>query len=438
LNFFIRGLTTASFIFIGFIMENCSVAFQDANYDESKIPGFTLPDVLTANNGQPISTAQQWEGRRREIIDLFSSQMFGKRPSTQPTATYSVRDLSGDSLPFDALIQEITITLTAGTKSQAVKVLLFLPKSSQPAPIFLGPNFNGNHTVCNHSEISLPTTWVPNDREGQINDHRAVESMRGTSSSRWPIELAIESGFGVATVYCGDFDSDYDDNFAGGVHDLLRAETSSDSDPGDDNQDNAQSSDWGTISAWAWGLSKVMDYLETDHRINAQRIAVVGHSRLGKTALWAGATDSRFAMIVSNNSGCGGAALSRRRIGESVRRINTSFPHWFNQRFKFYNDNEDAAPIDQHMLIASLAPRPVYITSATQDQWADPKGEFQSAFYANPVYKLLGTQGLALEAFPVPQTPCHSLVGYHLRTGKHDITAYDWQEFITHAKMHMK
>jgi hypothetical protein len=397
-----------------------------ANTDEARVPSYTLPDPLIDTKGDRIVTATEWQNRRRaEVLDLFENHVYGQMPGPGHPCRFVERSITRDALGGQAIRKEVRVHFSAD-EEPFMDLLIYLPQSAQAVPVFVGLNFGGNHTVHPDPEITLSERWMRPKSLG-VENNRATEASRGSASSRWPVARMLERGYGLATIYCGDLDPDFDDGYQNGIHPLFYA----------DGQTRPGPHQWGTIGAWAWGLMRAMDYFQTDDHIDPRRVAVMGHSRLGKTSLWAGAVDPRFALTISNDSGCGGAALSRRCFGETVGRINTSFPHWFCDHFRTYNQNEAALPVDQHMLIALMAPRPVYIASAQEDTWADPKGEFLGAKYADPVYRLLGTDGLDAETMPDIHEPITSRIGYHIRAGGHDVTDYDWDRYMDFADKHM-
>ncbi len=407
------------------------LAQAGANYDESKVPQYTLPDPLVLADGTKVADAETWHKKRRpEILELFSSQVFGRMPTQKlESIRYEVLDDTPDALEGKAHRKQIAVYFAGKSDGPKMEILLYTPaKSTKAVPCFLGLNFNGNHAVHADSGIRLNQSWMrPNEKNGVV-DNKATEQSRATEASRWQVEKILDAGYGLATIYYGDIDPDFDDGFQNGVQPLFYKA----------GQTKPEPDQWGSIGAWAWGLSRALDYLEGNETklVDAKRVAVIGHSRLGKTSLWAGATDPRFAIVISNNSGEGGAAITRRRFGESLKRINTSFPHWFCDNYLQYNDKEDDLPVDAHMLVALSAPRPVYVASATEDQWADPRGEFLACVHATPVYKLLGKDGLPTAELPAADQPVQGTVGYHLRTGKHDVTAYDWDQYLKFADKH--
>lgn len=386
------------------------------NYDESKVPCFDLPDPLTTESGKKVPDAKTWrEVRRPETFKLFQQHVYGRSPQAPQNKSYEVFD-NTRTKQFHR--KQVRVKLS--TKGHGMDLLLYLPtKGKGPYPTFLTLNFRGNHSITDDPDVRITKSWVNNDKG--IQNNQASEATRGARKNRWDIEQILSRGYGLATIYCGDIEPDH----RNGRPDGVRA-------------DYPDSYTWSAIGAWAWGLSRGLDYFETDKDVDAKKVIVMGHSRLGKTALWAGASDERFAITISNNSGCGGAALSRRQFGETVKRINTSFPNWFVDKYSEYNDNENACPVDQHQLAALIAPRPIYIASAEQDRWADPKGEFLSALHAAPVYELLGAGSFPAQKLPPIDKPVHGIIGYHIRTGKHDVTPFDWKAYLDFADKHLK
>jgi hypothetical protein len=402
---------------------------EEFNYDESKVPPYTLPELLKCEDGTVVDSADVWNTKRRpELLRMFEEHVFGTLPAGKIPLRTKVRSSVPDALDGKALRREVTVFFSDDDNGPQMDLLIYTPvDATKPVPAFLGFNFNGNHAVEKDPRIHLTDSWMRNNKDNGIEDHKATEASRGSEASRWAVSTIISRGYGLVTIYYGDVDPDVDDGFKNGIHSLF------------EKGDSPRAGDaGGSISAWAWGLSRALDVLEADTTIDAKKVAVFGHSRLGKTSLWTGATDPRFAMVIANESGCGGAALDKRIFGETVNRINNSFPHWFCINHRKYNNNEVAMPVDNHMLIALSAPRPVYVASAEEDTWADPYGEYLGLYHAGPVFKLFGKNVFESDKMPAVDSPVQVDVAYHMRTGKHDVTDYDWEQYLNFADTHLK
>ena len=406
---------------------------EEFNYDEAKVRAYTLPDLLmipegSAPDGEAVSTPEAWRvAARPRWLGLLESTEYGRLLPAVPVTAEEIERGPG---PDGSTRIQARLRLGVGPDSPATEVLVYLPSPSrgdkpERLPTFLHLNFGGNHAESTDPAVRIPSGWVPNGKDTGVDDNHAKVSSRGTLASRWPVKLLHDRGYATATAYCGDVFPDHADGRKASVLPSLGYAV------GDERM--VSGDEPGAISTWAWQLSRILDWLVTLPEIDPTRVIVVGHSRLGKTALWAGAGDERFAMVVSNESGCGGAALERRNYGETVKRITTSFPHWFAPTFATYADRETELPIDQHVVLAMTAPRPLYVSSAVEDRWADPRGEFLAAVAAGPVWELFGKVGLGTATDPAVDTAIGSSIGYHVRSGPHDITAIDWGHFADFA-----
>jgi hypothetical protein len=358
-----------------------------------------LPDPLITKSSERVEDAVMWQSvRRPEILEEFRTHIYGRMPLGQPNnLKFVIVEENVEAVDGQATCREVDIHFSGPEGDGKIRLVLFVPNNiTEPVPVFL------------------------------LILHRSPKKMdpaREYKTPFWPVEMIIERGYATATFHVSDLAEDDPDTWKEGVCSLFPEYSS-------ENRGDR----WGAIAVWAWGALRSMDYLISDQDIDPDRIAVIGHSRGGKSALWAGAEDERFSLVISNESGCTGAALARRREGEKVRTINRRFPHWFAPNYKIYNNREFALPVDQHMLIALMAPRRVYISSAENDGWADPEGEFLSSVYAEPVYKLFGLQGLGTSIMPETDQPVHNgHIAYHIREGRHDLKEQDWNYFMDYA-----
>lgn len=366
--------------------------------DPDGLSAYTLPDPMKTADGTAVTTKDDWIGRRRaEVLELFRANVFGRVPDTKAEIRHEVVEENRAALEGTATLRRIRFTVSRGTNSIAFTVVLFVPNQPpKPVPVFL--------LICN--------------RGAEI-----IDPAGGNTNEFWSVREIIGRGYATAAFQVGEVDPDDPKGYAHGVRALL------------DNSPRGPDA-WGSIGAWAWASSRIVDYLETDPDLAKGRIAIIGHSRGGKTALWAAAQDERFALACINESGCGGANLLRRRFEgrESVARITRAFPHWFAPKFATFANREDDLPIDHHMLLALVAPRTVHVGSAAADRWADPRGEFLGLVHAAPVYALFGKKGLGTDVMPAIGTPLQGDgMAYHIRAGVHNLTLEDWRAYLDTA-----
>ena len=321
-------------------------------YDEAQVPAYKLPDPLVCGDGTKVTDAATWQTKRRpEILKLFQHEMHGVSPGRPAEMKWETVYCDEHALGGIATRKEITVWFGAEKSGPPMHILLYIPNAAaKPMPAFVGVNFDGNHTINAEPGITISEQWMWNNKTKTEKLSRPDEKTRGQSIGRWEVEKIMARGYALATIQRADLEPDYPEGWRHGIRGFLL---------GKSGQKEIAPDAWGAIGAWAWGLSRVLDVLETEKAVDAKRVAVIGHSRMGKAALWAGAQDERFALVISNDSGEGGAALARRCYGETTAVINDHFPHWFCANFKKYGDKENTLPFDQHELLALVAPRPL-------------------------------------------------------------------------------
>ena len=401
-----------------------AVAGIPVNYDESKTGTYTLPDPLKLNNGKPVLDAKTWHDKRRpEIVELFETQQYGRAPGRPPGESFEVTDKGTPALNGKAIRKQVTIHLSKDNGGPKINLLIYLPAAAKkPVPMFLSINFGAVSNAVDDPGVQPGEVW-------DAKTNAKIPAEKGRGFGRIKVDAMLDAGIGVATFYYGDVDPDYPNGFSNGIRARYLKPGMTERAP----------DDWGSIAAWAWGMSRVQDYFETDKSIDAKRVAIHGVSRLGKTVMWAGAHDQRFAVVIASCSGEGGAALSRRDYGETIAHLTapTRYDYQFAKNYANWAGFPDKAPMDANLLIALIAPRPLLLQTGDTDNWSDPKGEFLAAVAAGPVYKLLGKDGLDTDVWPAAKQPILHDLGYYMHDGGHGMVPSDWDIYVEFLKMHL-
>jgi len=401
-----------------------TVAGIPVNYTEAKVGHYSLPDPLICSDGQPVDNAELWNNKRRsEIVALFEQHQFGKSPAGPKNILFNVFDCGSLAFEGKAKRTQVTIYFSNDADEPKMELLIYVPsEATRPVPILLYISFRANSMAVDDPGIKEGFIW---NREGQ-----KVPASEGPRWNPLNVLAVLERGFGFATVYYGDIEPDFQDGAKHGVRRLFSK------------TENIQpaADEWGAIAAWSWGLSRALDYLEKDEAVDANRVAIMGVSRLGKTVLWAGAIDQRFALVIPVCSGESGAALSRRNYGETIAHITapTRYHYWFAPRYQQYAKDVNSLPVDSHLLLSLIAPRPVLLITGNSDKWSDPYGEFLAAVAAEPVYNLLGKEGLNTDKMPAAGEPILNDIGFYMHDGGHGIDPTDWNVILNFLQMHLQ
>ncbi len=400
------------------------VAGIPVNYDEALVGTYTLPDLMTLSNGAKVKSANDWLTKRRpEVLRLIEENQFGKMPPRPADMHFNVFDKGTPVFDGKAIRKQVTVYFSKDTSSYKMDLLIYIPaKADKPVPLLFEISFSANSTSVNDPGIKAGEVWT---KEG-----KKIPAASGVSFGKLNVEPFLAQGIGVAVVYYGDIEPDYKKGIEFGIRGKYLKPGATWTEP----------NEWGAISAWAWGLSRAMDYFETDKQVDAKRVALQGTSRLGKTVLWAGAHDTRFAMVIASCSGEGGAAISRRNYGETIKHITDTSRYFyqFAPNYHNYGDDPSKSPVDAHMLVALMAPRPVLLQTGDTDVWSDPKGEFLAAVAAEPVYQLFGKKGPGTDIMPkASQADLLNTLGYFMHAGGHGTIPSDWNIYLDYIKKYL-
>jgi hypothetical protein len=397
-----------------------------ANYTESKVAPYTLPDPLKLENGLPVTDRETWISERRpEILRLYEEDQFGRAPGRPADLSFDVFDSGTPAFDGKAIRKQVTIYFSADKSGPQMDLLLYLPANATgPVPVLLCISFAANNLIVDDPGVKVGQRWNVKLKT------RMPATMPARVFGKLDVPRTISHGYGIATVNYNDIDPDAPGAIAQGVRALYLK-------PG---QTSPAPDEWGAIAAWAWGLSRAMDYLQTDPGVDPIRVGLFGVSRLGKTVLWAGASDPRFSLVIASCSGEGGAKISRRNYGETIKHMvePTRYPYQFCANWAKYADDPNRMPVDGHMLISLIAPRPVLLQTGNADHWSDPRGEFLAAVAAGRVYRLLGKDGLDTDTMPNANQPILHDIGYFMHVGGHGSLPSDWDQYFAFMQMHWK